>query len=266
MAAAAALAAALAACGPGGRDDIAQSRPPDPSAAERAYRAPPAVLSATALTGRRLLLAGRADPGARVRLATPSGQAFLATADAGGRWRFVLAGEPGVRLYGLSMIEGVRTIQAEGYLAITPGNAVAQLRAGAGARVITPGGILRLLAVDYDRKGGTVVSGTGRPGDTVSARVDGQPKGKIAADAAGRFELALDEPLSGGAHRVEVDDAGAQAEAAISVSPAAPLTREPFAASVTASGWRIDWMTPGGGVQTTLLIEPSTQGPAEIAR
>ena len=39
-------------------------------------------------------------------------------------------------------------------------------------------------------------------------------------------------------------------------SAAAPLTAGPFLAARTASGWRIDWMTPGGGVQTTFLIAP----------
>ncbi|MDQ2861922.1 MAG: Ig-like domain-containing protein, partial [Pseudomonadota bacterium] len=193
-------------------------------------------------------------PEARVRLTTPTGQAVIARADPGGRWRFVLASAPGMRLFGLAMIEGPRTLQAEGYLAVTPRDEAVQLRAGAGARAFTPGGVLRLLAVDYDRKGGTVVSGTGRPGDTVSVRIDGLQKGRIAADAAGRFTLALDEPLSGGDHRVEADDAAARAEAAISISPPAPLERAAFAASIIPSGWRIDWMTPGGAVQTTLLI------------
>jgi hypothetical protein len=39
----------------------------------------------------------------------------------------------------------------------------------------------------------------------------------------------------------------------VAVSPAAPLDASAFRATLTASGWRIDWLTPGGGVQTTLL-------------
>ena len=40
----------------------------------------------------------------------------------------------------------------------------------------------------------------------------------------------------------------------IATSPAAPLVYGPVRADRTPMGWRIDWMTPGGGVQTTLLI------------
>ena len=254
IAACAALAAALAACGPGGRTDIAQPRAANPSAAERAYRPPPTVESATPLRGGRVLLVGRADPGARVRLATPAGQVAFTLADKGGRWRIVLAHAPTVRLFGLSMVEGGRTMQAEGYLAVTPKGAAAQLRAGAAARVLAAGGGPRILAVDFDRKGGTALSGTGAPEAKLSLRVDGGEKGRTQADGQGRFALALDEPLAAGDHQLELDEASARAQARIAVSPASALTGGPFLAAVTSSGWRIDWMTPGGGVQTTLLI------------
>lgn len=256
IAACVALAAALAACGPDGRTGIVQPRAAAASAAERAYRPPPAVESATPLTGGRVLLVGRAVAGARVRLATPAGQAVVTLADKDGRWRIVLASAPTVRLFGLSMIEGGRTMQAEGYLAVTPGGAAAQLRAGAAARVFASGGPLRILAVDFDRKGGTAVAGTGASRAGVSVRVDGVEKGRTQADGQGRFALALDEPLAAGDRQLELDEAGARAPTRIAVSPASALTGGPFSAAVSTSGWRIDWMTPGGGVQTTLLIGP----------
>ena len=170
--------------------------------------------------------------------------------------RIALAPAPTVRLFGLSMVEGGRTMQAEGYLAVTPGGAAAQLRAGAAARVLASGGAPRILAVDFDRKGGTALSGTGAPGTQVSVRVDGVEKGRTQADGHGRFALALDAPLAAGDRQLELDDAGARAQARIAVSPASALSGGPFSAAVAPSGWRIDWMTPGGGVQTTLLIGP----------
>ncbi len=245
---------ALGACGPGGGSDIVQPRAPDSTAAERAYRDPPAVLSATPIKGGRILLIGRADAQARVRLATPAGPAVFAQSGANGLWRVVLGGAPRVRLFGLSMIAGGRALQAEGYLAITPQGAAARLRAGSGAQVLSKSGAQRLLAMDFDRKGGTVISGTGAPGAMVNVGVDGVQKGAIAADRAGRFALALDEPLSSGVHRLALDGGGDPAEALVAVSPAEPLAQGPFRATFTLSGWRIDWMTPGGGVQSTLLI------------
>ncbi len=261
IAAGGALAAALAACGPGGRIGLAPPRAAAPSTAERAYLPPPSVQSATPLTGGRVLVAGHAAPGGRVRLATPAGQAAVAPADKNGRWRIVLAPAPAVRLFGLSMIESGRTMQAEGYLAVTPQGAAAQLRAGAGARVLTAGGALRILAVDFDRKGGAAISGTGAPKASLGLRVDGAEKGPAQTDGLGRFALALDEPLSPGEHLLVLDAAGARAKARIVVSPARPLSGGPFSAAAAPSGWRIDWLTPGGGVQTTLLIATAASAP-----
>ncbi|MGI8841854.1 MAG: hypothetical protein ACR2F8_13905 [Caulobacteraceae bacterium] len=261
IAAGAALAAAsLAGCGPGGRTGGAQASAADPAAAERAYRPPPAIEAAMPLAGGRTLLIGRADPGARVRLATPAGRAVTALADKGGHWRILLAPSSAVRLFGLSMIEGGRAMQAEGYLAVTPRGSAAQLRAGAAARVLAAGPGLRILAADFDRKGGTAVSGTAAPGADLSVRVDGAEKGRTRADGQGRFALALDEPLSLGDHQLEFAGAGSRAVARIAISPPAPGAG-PFSAALTPSGWRIDWLTPGGGTQTTLLI-----GVAEGAR
>jgi hypothetical protein len=257
---------ALAACGPGGRGDIAQRRGPDSTAAERAYRAPPSVETATLISAGRVLLVGRADPRAQVRLATPPGEALTASTATNGLWRMVLALSPEVRLFGLSMIDAgsttpaARAVQAEGYLAVTPQGEAAQLRAGSGAQVLGGGAAPRILAVDFDRKGGTVISGRGPPGAMLTLSVDGTDKGRIAVDGAGRFALALDEPLSAGDHRLALSGAGVHAEAPVAVSPAQPLSQGPFRAAATAPGWRIDWTTPGGGVQTTLIIAPSRSG------
>jgi hypothetical protein len=248
----------LLGCGPGGGSDIVQPRAPDSTAAERAYRDPPAVETVTPVTGGRILLVGRADARTRVRLAAPAGQAVFAQSSADGSWRIVLGGAPQLRLFGLSMIEDGRALQAEGYLAVTPQGAAARLRAGSGAQVLSKSGAQRLLAVDFDRKGGTVISGTGAPGAMVNVGVDGIQKGRIAVDRGGRFALALDEPLSSGDHRLTLAGGGDPAEATVVVSPAEPLAPGPFRAAVTPSGWRIDWMTPGGGVQTTLLIAPQS--------
>jgi len=187
-------------------------------------------------------------------MATPAGQAAFARTDARGFWRMVIPGAAEVRLFGLSMSQGPRTIQAQGYLAGTPGGEFAQLRAGAGA-LATPGtgSGLRVSAIDFDAQGATVVSGFGAPSQAVVVAVDGDARGGALADAVGRFTMGL-EPLSPGDHRVTVVQGAARAQAMAGVSPAGPLAGGPFQAQRTASGWRIDWLTPGGGIQTTLLL------------
>ena len=110
--------------------------------------------------------------------------------------------------------------------------------------------------MDYDKQGGAVISGLATPGSAVRLAIDQTPR-QTSADADGRFVLALNEPLAAGAHAIEAADGAARVRAQATISPAPPLTAAPFRAAATPVGWRIDWRTPGGGVQTTLLIETS---------
>lgn len=176
-----------------------------------------------------------------------------------GDWRARLPAGGSVRLFGVAAIENGRTMQAEGYLAVTPEGLVAQLRAGAGARVLAGPGTLRILSLDFDRKGGAVLSGVGRAGAAVSILADGASRGRASVDADGHFTLALEEPLSEGPHRIEVVDGADRIGTTENVTAAAPLINEPFRANRVAEGWRIDWITPGGGAQTTLLLSPQSQ-------
>jgi hypothetical protein len=179
-----------------------------------------------------------------------------AIASGKGAWRARLPASDAVRLFGLAAIDHGRTVQSEGYLAVTPGGLSAQLRAGAGARVIVAKGPLRILSIDFDRKGGVVVSGIGPPGATVSLMADGAARGRVLADADGRFTFPFDEPLTSGSHTLEAVDGAARSGASVILTPPAPLTAGPYRAAREADGWRIDWLTPGGGAQATILLTP----------
>ncbi len=219
--------------------------------AEAAYLAPP-MITGLGTAGGALLLRGRAEPGARVRLGAPTGEAQFAQADAQGGWTLTLSPAASVRLYGLSMAVADRTVQSEGYVAILPDGRAVRLRAGAGAIPLTgPAGRLRILAVDYDRDGGAVVSGQATPGATLVLRVDGvDAQGK--ADANGWFSIAATEPLSPQSHQILV--AGDGEDRIVLAAPrAGDLTAAPVQAVREAGVWRIDWLTPGGGVQTTVI-------------
>jgi hypothetical protein len=68
--------------------------------------------------------------------------------------------------------------------------------------------------------------------------------------------LALNEPLRPGSHVLAATASkGAHADATLTVSPADPLAGGPFRATPAAGGWRVDWLTPGGGVQSTVLFD-----------
>jgi hypothetical protein len=122
--------------------------------------------------------------------------------------------------------------------------------------VIVPKGPLRILSVDFDRKGGVVVSGIGPPSRTVSLIADGAARGRALVDADGRFTFPFDEPLTPGTHMLEAVEGAAHSGAGVTLTPPTPLTAGPYRAVREVDGWRIDWLTPGGGAQATLLLSP----------
>lgn len=236
-------------------------RPKTPSAstqadaAEAGYVAPPRV-EQVVREGAGLVLTGAGAPDASVRLGAPTGEVFTGQTDAKGRWRLTVPSSSSVRLYGLSMTRGDRTVQAEGYVMVTPEGSVALLRAGSGAWRLSQGSASpHILAVDVDPEGGAVISGVATPGAGLSARVDRSPRGGGQVGEDGRFFISLSEPLGSGAHDIQVSGEGGEQRVTVVVSPAAPLVNGPVRAQRTQAGWRADWMTPGGGVQTTVLIQ-----------
>ena len=235
---------------------MATSGPPASAAgaSESDYRPPPLLSAATAEAGGRIRLVGSAGAGDRVRLATPEGQAVYAQAGPGGDWSLTLAAPIAPRLFGLSMTHDGQTVQSEGYLAVTPQGTAAQLRSGAGALVLgSRSAEPSILAVDFDSKGGAVVSGRASPRATLDLWADGVRQGRGTAGPDGAFSVALDEPVSLAEHRLDIVEGARRADLAAQLTPASPLNHAPYRATRTALGWRIDWMTPGGGLQTTLL-------------
>ena len=75
------------------------------------------------------------------------------------------------------------------------------------------------------------------------------------ADAQGRFSFALAAMLKPGDHALVVQSPGGQAGARFSVSRSGPISGLPFRGERQAGDWRIDWLTPAGGAQTTLIMD-----------
>jgi hypothetical protein len=205
-----------------------------------------------------VVLAGRGPPAARVRLARPTGEASYVDAERDGRWTIQLGPAGDARIFGLSATAGGRQVQAQGYLLVTPKGQAALLRAGAGALRIdaVPGSGLR--AIDFDAGGGMEVTAAASPKATVILRLDGREVAEGRADANGRYAVSLppagQPPIRPGGHVVQVAGDGFNDTAAILVSPARPLADGPLHSQFTPAGLRVDWMTPGGGLQSTILI------------
>ncbi len=252
IAAAGLAAALLTACGDGG--PVATEEPSKPDSAEAGYLAPPTVESVARSQG-QITLSGHAEPKVDVRLGSPTGEALKAKADEQGRWTVTLQAQPGVRLFGLSETHAGRTVQAAGYVMISQDGDVALLRAGTGARRLAAASTSpKILAIDVDREGGAVVSGVAAPGAGLNVRVDRTTRGGGRADDQGRFDISLRDQLAPGVHDVQIGGEGGEDAVTVATSPPAPLVAGPVRAERSTVGWRIDWLTPGGGVQTTFLI------------
>ncbi|MDB5432768.1 MAG: hypothetical protein JWP35_3884 [Caulobacter sp.] len=249
----AACALLLAACG-GPKDAAPQGAALPTEAEEAGYLTPPSVTTVKAGAGGALIVTGRTQPGALVRLVpSPAGEVATLQADPTGAWRLVIPMSGGVRLYAISAEAGGRAVQAQGYLLLTPDGQAAELRSGAGARVVarasdTP----RILSVDYDRDGAAVVSGVAKPGAGLAVRIDRTPGGDVKTGADGRFTFPLSAPLHPGGHLIDV--AGEGGIDAVSASTGSPTGGGGYSGARSPQGWRIDWTTPGGGAQTTLLL------------
>jgi len=241
----------LAACGKPAR--VAEGE--ESGATETSYLAPPRVEAVRAGVG-GLVLSGTAPPGGKARLATPAGQAMYAPVDANGRWAIALPPSQQPRIFGLSATVRQRQAQAEGYVLVTPAGQAALLRAGASALRIDRPARPGLRAVDFDRGGGLEVSASVPPGATVIVRLDGRQAAEGRADAAGRYEASLGSPtpVRAGAHQLQLFGDGFSDQATVQLSAGPPLADGPVRSQLTSAGLRVDWMTPGGGVQSTLLI------------
>jgi hypothetical protein len=260
-----ALIAGLGACNRGGAD-WRQARPSDQAAAaDAAYVRPPQILEAKAGEGGAVILSGRSEPLATIRVSSPGGGAEGRPARADGTWSVPTPPSHDVREFGLSevivdhtgQVANDRVVQSEGYVAVIPGErpTAVLLRAGTGSIVLgwSDGG-LHLRAVDFDTGGGATVSGVAKPSGSVHLIVDGASAGEARADANGRFAITSSVLLKTGPHTLVVETPTAADQTGVAVSPPAPISGLPFHATQLAGSWRIDWATPGGGVQSTIIL------------
>ena len=243
--------AALAGCG------RRPAPPPEPAAkapAAAEFAASPEVLAVRRAAGGVVMVEGAAAPGALVRLGTPGGAAVSAPAGGDGRFRLALPASSEPRIFGLSARTPGRVVQAQGYVLIGPAGKAALLRSGAGALRLDKAAGPRLGAVDFDREGAAIVSGEAPAQAWISLKLDDRQAAEARADSRGRYAISLTR-LPAGAHSLEVVGDGFSRAARVEVTPAPPLVAGPLHSQFTQGGLRVDWLTPGGGVQSTVLLD-----------
>ncbi len=226
------------------------------------------VLTSARMAGAMVVLSGRSANAARVRLSSPYGQALGTTASDTGDWSIEVPAalnpaEP-LQMYGLSQDRDGRQVQAEGYIAVLPDplTPAVLLRAGTGARPIGPrgSGLAAVIIADFDDVGGLAVSGQAAAGQEIKAALDGVWGAQGRADRDGHFSLALSGATRPGAHQVSLQIGGRTLILPLDIQPARLAAGRLFKSTQLQGGWRIDWTTPSGGVQSSLIMVPSPQG------
>lgn len=256
------LVLALAGCGQSSPSGSRSAEASAGDAPDPGYRAAPHVLDVARGADGVLYLAGSAAPSSTVRLASPAGARLETVADGSGHWRTPLGPVSEPALYGLSAESTGGRLQAEGYVAILPGDpTVALLRAGTGAQVLGDQPGLHILAVDLDNGGAVAVSGRAPAGGAVRVVVDGVQAMQAVPAGDGRFTMTLPKALSPGQHRIQAMTAKAEVSTSVTLGPITPPAQAPYRVTALGDGWRVDWITPGGGPQTTLLPAASGSAP-----
>jgi hypothetical protein len=85
--------------------------------------------------------------------------------------------------------------------------------------------------------------------------IDGAAAGEARINDHGRFSISLATPLRPGAHEARVEAGDQSASVKFTVEPPRPISGLPYRGERTPQGWRVDWLTPGGGEQTTLIFD-----------
>lgn len=248
-----AIGALAAGCSPAAPARDAAPRAPE---SITTYLPPPQLLKA-ARRNTGILLSGAAVPSGAVRLASPDGSAITGAADRQGVWSLTAPASPSPRLYSLSEMVGPRLVRAIGYIAVlpAPGPAAALLRPAAAA-VLPPADPQRgVAAVDYDASGAAMASGRTTAGETLRLILDGKDAGEDRTDALGVFSAALSQTLAPGAHVLGMAGEQLRGSVAFSAPRTARVLTPPYDSVRMDGAWRLDWMTPGGGVQSTVLFD-----------
>lgn len=240
----------LAGCG---RHADPSAAPPVSEAEKAGYLPAPDITSVVTAADGAPLVRGQARPAGRVRATLPSGEAYGATADAQGRFELELPAGGAAVLASISAEDSGRTTPAEGWLFAPAGGYghAVLLRAGTASKTL--GAHPPVIAVvDFDAAGGAGAAGEAAPNAEVRLTLDGVAAAQGRTDARGGYVLRFSPPS--GLHRLRVVCAGRGQERDIDFTASAVPPTGPFASQPVADGWRVDWKTPGGGVQTTFIF------------
>jgi len=262
------------------------SPPPPRTQTEAATPAPPSAprfdVVRIAPDG-QAVIAGRAEPGAKVAIQDQGKMVGETQADSQGNWVFIppVPLPPGPRELTLTeQAPGGATVAGTGsVLLVVPGGPAAPAPAmavlatpNAAPRVLqSPGartpGKLALDALDYGQGGDVRLGGTAPAGSSVRVYVDNAPVGEVRTGADGTWSLTPQKQVAAGMHKLRLDQLGATGKVTARVE--VPFSREAAPERALAAGsvvvqpgnslWRFARQAYGAGTHYTVIYQANRE-------
>jgi len=201
------------------------------------------------------VVSGQTIPNARVRFSYSGQRAVGVTSDSKGRFRAELPSGLNGGLFDLSTEDSGRTMHADGRLFIPAGVPAKAVLMRPGAPSLSLFNDLTAVAViDYDQAGALAIAGRVAPTTAIEVVLNGEIRARTTSDDRGFYTATtqIDPPQdSETANTLSVMAGGKENVRNFKDSR---IDGEGDRITRFEDGWRVDWVLPGGGMQTTLVF------------
>jgi nucleoid-associated protein YgaU len=270
--------------------------PPAPTGVDQAVRAPTPITPSFDVVkvspAGTAVIAGRAEPGARVVVRDGEKPIGEVTADRRGEWVLVIEQPmgPGDRLLSAEASSGAggAVIKSQENVALSISPSASAGRAGATTLAValpSDGGAARVLqwpenaspeepdalsmdAVEYDKEGRAVLSGRAAPGATVQIYLGNEPLATATADNAGKWSTVSPRPIPPQSGEFRLDQLAADGRVLQRVALPLPRAKPPepapgqnYVVQPGNSLWQIARRVYGVGTRYTVIY---TANPNQI--
>jgi hypothetical protein len=201
------------------------------------------------------VVTGQTIANARVRFSYAGNRAVGVTSDSKGRFRAELPSGPNGGLFDLSTEDSGRSMHADGRLFIpagAPGKAVL-MRPGAPSLALF-NDLTAVAVIDYDRAGALAIAGRVAPTTAIEVVLNGEIRARTTSDDRGFYTATTQIAPPNETEAANSLSIMAGGKEAVRYFKDSRIAGEDDRITRFEDGWRVDWVLPGGGMQTTLVF------------
>ena len=201
------------------------------------------------------VVTGQTIPNARVRFSYSGNRAVGVTSDSKGRFRAELPSGPNGGLFDLSTEDRGRSMHADGRLFIPAGapDKAVLMRPGSPSLALF-NDLAAVAVIDYDRAGALAIAGRVAPTTSIEVILNGEIRARTTSNDRGFYTATtqIEPPVKAATDNTLSVIAGGK-ESVRNFSDSL-ITVDGDRITRFEDGWRVDWVLPGGGMQTTLVF------------